>query len=224
MQSPLTRLYIHYFRYFLLSTSERIRICWMAISLSFFKRCGCGTRGSLRTLRSARALARHARCAATLRDAKRFCGAFPLIMTAFIFSMLEMQISWFIHLLGLMAKWLRTTSFLNPSNPRGLKFGLYSSSHKPRYSSVIRLRIQLLIVCCASSDLSFAMSVRHTKSSPLIFTTRTTVPRTSSSPVFFIATKPFADIVSTAFCFTAPVSPVLCGSNQSPSLQPKSLW
>ena len=53
--------FICYFRYFLLSTSDKMRICWMAISLSFFKRCGWGT--------------------------------LSFIMTAFIFSMLEMQIS-----------------------------------------------------------------------------------------------------------------------------------
>ena len=53
-----TMLKMEYFRF---STSDKMRICWMAISLSFLRRCGCGTPS--------------------------------FIMTALIFSMLEMQIS-----------------------------------------------------------------------------------------------------------------------------------
>ena len=83
-----------YLRYFRLSTLERMRICWMAIPLNFFRRGGWGMRGSLQPLRCARALARLARRVASLRNALRFCGAFSLIMTALMFSMLEMQMSW----------------------------------------------------------------------------------------------------------------------------------
>ena len=70
----------------------------------------------------------------------------------------------------------------------------------------MRLRIQLLIVCCASSDFDFAMSVRQTKSSPSIFTTRTAVPRTFNSFAFFTLLHPNPNIRTFKHSNSPPLS------------------
>ena len=57
----------------------------------------------------------------------------------------------FIHFCGERVKAFSPASFLNPSNSRGLKPGLYKVSQIPKYSIVLRLRIQLPITAVGSS-------------------------------------------------------------------------
>ena len=67
-----------------------------------------------------------------------------------------------IHFCGDNVKEFSPASFLNPSNSRGLKFGLFIFSHKPRYSMVFLFRSQFAITPDASSGfLYFAMSVKE---------------------------------------------------------------
>ena len=65
-----------------------------------------------------------------------------------------------IHFFGDKVKAFSPASFLNPSNSRGLKFGLYKLSQIPRYSIVFRLRNQLPITEVGSSLLYLAISVK----------------------------------------------------------------
>ena len=60
--------------------------------------------------------------------------------------------------LGERVKALRPASFLNPSNSRGLKEGLYKPSQIPKYSIVLRLRIQLAMTALGLSLLYRAPS------------------------------------------------------------------
>ena len=55
-----------------------------------------------------------------------------------------------IHCDGERVKAFRPARLLYPSNSKGLKFGLYNVSHKPRYSMVLRFRIQLAITPAGS--------------------------------------------------------------------------
>ena len=51
-----------------------------------------------------------------------------------------------IHFFGVKTKLFRPACFLNPSNSRGLKFGLYSCSQNPSNSIVLRFRSQFWIM------------------------------------------------------------------------------
>ncbi len=56
-----------------------------------------------------------------------------------------------IHFWGDNVNAFRPACFLNSSNSRGLKFGLYNVSHRPKYSMVFRFLIQFPITALGSS-------------------------------------------------------------------------
>nr|WP_245637306.1 hypothetical protein [Methanobrevibacter curvatus] len=84
-----------------------------------------------------------------------------------------------IHFLGDIQKWGFADSTLNPSYMWGLKFGLFNFSHKPKYSIVLNVRSQRLII--SEGFLSFlylAISVSEKYSSLALDISETFVPFT----------------------------------------------